>query len=149
MNKNVPYVTVRDLSAGHRGLLAISTSGHLQALVRGPANDVMVLAHFSHRSRTTVTEYKTYSVEYVEALAQALLELQEEHGDMNVQNVKDEKEIERLTAEIERKDEALLSIANNTCCEPCQEARLVALNALFGGEVLDAVKIAREALGDG
>ena len=45
-----------------------------------------------------MTEYKTYSVEYVEALAQALLELQEEHGDMNVQNVKDEKEIERLTA---------------------------------------------------
>lgn len=41
-------------------------------------------------------------------------------------------EIKRLRAEIERLHQALTSIARNTCCDRCQEAALVARNALEG-----------------
>lgn len=41
-----------------------------------------------------------------------------------------DQEIDRLTAEVARYREALESIAANTCCEPCQEAKLVAKSAL-------------------
>ena len=42
--------------------------------------------------------------------------------------------IQQLTAENKRLQAALQSIAANSCCESCQEARLVALAALEGRE---------------
>ena len=42
--------------------------------------------------------------------------------------------IEELEAEVRRLREALQSIASNTCCEPCQEAKLVAQAALTEGD---------------
>ena len=38
--------------------------------------------------------------------------------------------IEKLEAKLERLRDVLESIAANTCCEPCQEAKLVAKAAL-------------------
>jgi len=42
--------------------------------------------------------------------------------------------IRELRAENQRLREAIESIAKNTCCEPCQEAALVARQALAGEE---------------
>lgn len=42
--------------------------------------------------------------------------------------------IVKLEAENKRLREVLQSIASNTCCEPCQEAKLVAQAALLEGE---------------
>jgi len=39
-----------------------------------------------------------------------------------------------LEAEVERLRAALQSIANNTCCDGCQEAARVAAKALRGGD---------------
>lgn len=44
------------------------------------------------------------------------------------------KKYAKLKKEITRLREALESISKNTCCEPCQEAKKVAINALERGE---------------
>jgi len=42
--------------------------------------------------------------------------------------------MDKLKEENARLREALESISKNTCCEPCQEAKKVAINALKGSE---------------
>ena len=110
-----------------------------------------------------MSEYCSYSVKYVEELEAEVELLKEQHeytgsaardGSGKVITTcldrikKQEAEIERLItrlkrcgiqydkydAEIERLRDVLESIAANTCCEPCQEAKLVAKAALKEAE---------------
>ena len=96
-----------------------------------------------------MSELRSYSVKYVEELEAEVELLKEQHEYTGSAACldrikKQEAEIDRLItrlkrcgiqydkydAEIERLRDVLESIAANTCCEPCQEAKLVAKAAL-------------------
>jgi len=66
---------------------------------------------------------RTYSIKYVE-------ELQEEMEFWKASSEEADGMMKEAEAKIERLRAALESIANNTCCDPCQEAKLVAKAAL-------------------